>query len=68
MTYNNAEREKILMIKHGHFSLEDFMDLVSDAYNGIFLTLEEVYKSQKPNVETKNKLDGLIKEMVRRNI
>lgn len=68
MTYNDTERSKMLMIKHGHFTLDAFKSLVYDAYNDVFLGLEDTYKSKAPNLEVKATLEDLVKSMVRRNL
>jgi len=68
MTYNETERQRMLMIKHGHFAFDEFKALAYDAYNDTFLGLEDIYKSKVPNLETKAKLEDLVKSMVHRNL
>jgi len=67
MVYTDVERDYILRIKHGSYTLDFFKSFVSTVYDE-FLTIESIYKAQIPNLETKGKLEDLVKDMVHQNI
>lgn len=65
MTYNEQEREFMLDIKHGFFTLESFENFIKFYYEAKFKQLKEKYHSFKPNQELKDKLDNIIMELVK---
>jgi len=65
--YDEVDRHNMLKIKHGEFTLDDFKIIAGDTYEE-FLMYEPKFKSQPPDLETKGKLESLIKELVRNNI
>lgn len=67
LTYNKEDREDMLAIKNGYFNLSEFKSWIND-YIPVFNRYEDLYKSMEPDLETKAKLESLIKELVRRNI
>jgi uncharacterized protein len=67
MTYEGKARDFMLSIKNGKYTKEEYLDLVKTKYEK-FEVLEEVYKNQKPDIEVKEILEGLIMEMVKKNL
>lgn len=65
MTYNEQEREFMLDIKRGLFTLESFENFVKFYYEAKFKQLKEKYHSFTPNQELKDKLDNIIMEIVK---
>lgn len=65
MTYNEQEREFMLDIKHGFFTLESFENFIKFYHEAKFKQLKEKYHSFKPNQELKDKLDNIIMELVK---
>lgn len=70
ITYDNIgtrERDYLLSIKHGEWDWDDYREMVSTA-NDIAAGYEKYYKEKEPDLETKERLENLIKELVRANI
>lgn len=67
LVYDGGKRSFILDIKHGEYTLTAFKDLM-EYHKSVFDKVEPWFKEQKPNEETKAKVDLLVKELVRRNI
>lgn len=65
MTYNEQEREFMLDIKHGFFTLESFENFVKFYYEARFKQLKEKYHLFKPNQELRDELDNIIMELVK---
>lgn len=65
ITYNEKEREFMMEIKHGFFTLESFENFIKFYHEAKFKQLKEKYHSFKPNQELKDKLDNIIMELVK---
>ena len=68
LTFDTQDRKVMLEIKHGKYSLDEFHKFAEAVFEFNFSKLEETYKSKTPDLETKGKLESLIKELVRKNI
>lgn len=68
MRYETDEFHQMLLdIKHGKFSRSEF-DSILYLQDEYFVEAEAKFKSQSPNLETKAKLEQLIKNLVRDNL
>ncbi|EPY2276779.1 hypothetical protein ACTQ4P_11745 [Clostridium sporogenes] len=65
--YKDWEKEKILNIKFSEFSLEEFKTISMEKLNKV-LTLEKYYKNHKENYNLKEKLDNIIKNIVKTSL
>jgi predicted nucleotidyltransferase len=64
---DGVDRDFMLGIKHGAFSEEQFMVMMEEKLANT-RPLEGEYKKFNPDVETKDKLESIIKEFVRNNM
>lgn len=64
ITYDKYDREKILDIKYGKYTLDEFKHEAEIKFSR-FEKLEEKYKSQNPKEDVKNELTKNIKEIVK---
>ena len=61
------ERDYLLSIKRGEWEFDDCREMIS-SMNDVVAGYAKAYKEIPPNEATKNKLDGLVKDLVRKNI
>lgn len=64
ISYDDNEKEFMLAIKHGKYTEEEFRDLVKKKYNE-FDQYKEVYAKQKPDQETYEELNDIVKYVVK---
>lgn len=67
MTYNDNERDNMLVIKDGLYSRNEYIEMVNNQFDR-FEKLEDLYLSQKEDIELKEKLEQVIYDLVRMNI
>ena len=67
LRYTDNEAKELLYIKNGKFSLDDFQYISNGLYEQ-FKKEEELYKSHKPDEETKEKLYNLVKKIIKNNL
>ena len=67
MTYNNAERDNMLGIKDGLYTKDEYLKLVDNQFSRLE-RLENLYLSQKEDVETREELNRMIFELVKLNL
>lgn len=65
--FKDSEREWMLQLKNGYYSLEEFKQLAELTFKK-YETYENKYMSMQPNEETKQKLEALVMSLVRRKI
>lgn len=65
MTYLHNDREFMLDIKNGEFSLEWYKNFVTFYHDSKFKTLKEKYYSYLPDEVVKDKLNYTIKQLVK---
>lgn len=68
MTYSDEEREFMLSIKDGMFSLNAFENFVNFYHEARFKTIKEAYHSHGPSERTKEYLDEIVMELVKISI
>ncbi|MEK8132952.1 nucleotidyltransferase domain-containing protein [Paenibacillus filicis] len=67
IVYQGEEREFMLNVKHGGLAYNQFIDLTKDVEAETKL-IEDAYMSQKVNQETNNKLQRLLRSLIKNNI
>lgn len=65
--YDDKEREFILDIKTGKFSLEEFIKLAEHKYQNSFIKLEEDYCGHKNNDELSEYIHSIVNDVVFKN-
>lgn len=65
--YDSYEKVTMMSIKNGEFTLNEFREIMED-YNDAISTLEETYTNNSFNGDTKQKLDSIIYEVVKKSI
>lgn len=68
LKYKGDERDFILSIRHGKLSLEEYESFIKQYYSTVFEPLKEKYQSFKVDMETKNKIDELVMQLIKRKI
>lgn len=68
MTYQDSERDKLLAIKHGKFTLEHFEEYIMIALDYMKSQYESLYVSQSSKEYIKKQLEELIYSMVENRI
>lgn len=64
MRYNESERSFMLGIKNGFFELGQFVNFVNFYHDAKFKTLKEKFYSFEENLETKERLEEIVKNLV----
>ncbi|MCR8994736.1 nucleotidyltransferase domain-containing protein [Brevibacillus laterosporus] len=67
MTYKGITAQRMLDIKHGEYTREQYEELVARKY-AHFEKFAEVYRSMVPNEEIKQEMESLIYKMILKNI
>ncbi|GAB6253631.1 hypothetical protein BCSAG_49490 [Bacillus cereus] len=62
------ERDFLLAIKHGMFSLEEFKEFITLYHDTYFVPLKEVYCSKPVNKKLKERLEDIVMELVEAHI
>lgn len=67
MTYDDKEREFLLDIKTGKYTLEEFIKLAENKYQNSFIKLEKDYCSHKNNDELSEYIHSIVRDVVFKN-
>ena len=65
--YGTDDRDEMLSIKDGKYSLSDFKKYAEEKFHSI-LELKDKYRSQLVNQETNEKLKEIVKTIVKKNL
>lgn len=68
ITYSVEEREFMLEIKHGFFTVESFENFITFYHDSRFKQFKDAYHSFEPNVELKERIDEWIMKLVKYGI